>query len=499
MLSFTVYINGRKCGDLDLSGAYLVGTDDVPLRGELSLSGGVLTCRKRAAGAAGLVIPWEVRDVGCFLLETARLMERPKPYVLQLELVRGRLIRVFQKVEEWGLHETEQSSSFTPLQTKARELLLKGMLADTDSSAAGAGDKALQTCIQLSDDIVSVHAQTLLQRRRAARAVPRHAIGTVLPLDPASSAPLPASDGADFASLPLPWRLIEPQEQKPDFKLADEAFAWAATHKLGVRAGPLLSFGDGDLPEWLSSNGGDFGWLRDLAHEHIKRVLNRFAPRVLSWCAVGGINLGRGWPLSIDQIIELTRMAAATVKRLAPNAPVLVDIEDPWGEYHAVNARSIPPMLYAEMLLQCGVPVDGFGVRFAFGSSGGGRFLRDFFQISTLLDKLSGFNKPLHLTVAPGMSAVSGHGSSQAGWWHEPWSEATVGAWLQNFLELSLSKPVVESVSVDLRGDGGRESAAPGREPIMKGLASTMKAFALSLRPPQNAASRDPRDRASQG
>ena len=60
MLAFAVYQDGEPASDVRLSSAYVVGSDDVPLRADLSFSNGVITCEKRAAGPAGLAILWHV-------------------------------------------------------------------------------------------------------------------------------------------------------------------------------------------------------------------------------------------------------------------------------------------------------------------------------------------------------------------------------------------------------------------------------------------------------
>ncbi|MCC7292694.1 MAG: hypothetical protein IT449_11605 [Phycisphaerales bacterium] len=450
MLTFTVFINGQPATTLDLASACLVGTDDVPLRAEFTLRNGLLTCRKRAAGPAGLVLPWDVPGQGRFLLETARLVERTKPYILQLELVRGRLIRLFQKVEEWGLHELEKAADFSRLQAQVRELMLKGMTAASDVEAAAAGDEALTACIALSEDITAAHAQALLERRRAARAMPRQWMGCGVAPDSTDAARRdPMADRFDFITLPMDWRSVEPVEQKPGFKTIDEWVAWAGQKKLGIRVSPLLSTDPAHLPDWVSAYENDFEALRDLAHDHVKRVVSRFAPRVSTWTAAAGLNAGHKLPLSFEQIMELTRMSAALIRRLAPAATVLIDIELPWGEYYASNPRSIPPALYAEMVSQSGVSFDGFGLRFSAGGSVG---LRDFFQISALLDRFSGFNKPLHVTA---LEAPSDPPAAGGCFWHSPWDESTQGQWTRRFVEVAISKPFVEAVSYALWTDAG--------------------------------------------
>ncbi len=91
MLRFQVYRDGEAVTkEFDLSSAFLVGADGVPIRCELTYAEGEIRCRKRAAGPAALCLMWEVKGFGAIMLDTTRLPERPEPYNLNLELARGR-------------------------------------------------------------------------------------------------------------------------------------------------------------------------------------------------------------------------------------------------------------------------------------------------------------------------------------------------------------------------------------------------------------------------
>jgi hypothetical protein len=135
-----------------------------------------------------------------------------------------------------------------------------------------------------------------------------------------------------------------------------------------------------------------------------------------------------------------------------------VEIVSPWGEYYARNQRTIPPMLYADMVVQSGVNFDAFGITFFFGRSTEGMFARDMFQISSMIDRFSNLGKPLHVTAVQVPSAVPPPEIKESepipadtvqggGAWYEPWSEELQARWLKHFYLIALSKPFVESVS----------------------------------------------------
>jgi len=447
MLQFSVLVNGAAPETMDLSTVHLVGTDDVALRAELTYRDGVLSCRKRAAGPAGVALLWDVPGCGRFLLESARLMERTKPYLLQLELVRGRLMRLFQKFEEWGIYEAPGGQAFIDAYDDVRQFLLEGIKAPTLEQAAVCGDRALTACLELSESVTLFHADALLQRRRESDAFGNETFGCVANLDrTADSYRLQLAGGFDFVTLPIDWRFIEPAEQKISFKPLDEWVSFLAKKRIAIKASPLLSSSAQSLPDWLFEYANDFESVRDLAHQHIKRVVGRYAGRIRTWCASCGLHADNALSLTFEQVMELTRMSAALVKRLEPDCTVTVDIIAPWGEYYADNPRSIPPMLYAEMVSQSGVNFDALGVQFHFGRGDTDMRLRDLFQVSSLLDRCGSYGRPVHVAAVEVPSQTPPEQTNGAGHWRDQWDDTTQAEWLDRFYRVALSRPFVESV-----------------------------------------------------
>src|SRR5271170_3318769 len=127
MLRFRVYKDGQVPAELDLSTAYLVGSDSVPIRGEFSYFNGEIVCRTRAAGPAALTLLWNLKGFGNVMLETTRLPERDEPYLLNLELARGRVMRLMQKREEWGIFDIAEAVPVNEKSLEARDLLLNAI------------------------------------------------------------------------------------------------------------------------------------------------------------------------------------------------------------------------------------------------------------------------------------------------------------------------------------------------------------------------------------
>jgi len=451
MLSFAVYSNGAPATGVNLNGAYLIGSDDVPLRAELTFKDGVITCKKRSTGPAGLGLLWPVSDVGTILLETVRLLERKQPYILSLELARGRLMRINQKLEEWGLLNLEQNEARFAEMNRGRETLITALQADTPAQAAERGEKALAASVGAGESIAGFQAEASLMRRKQAGAWPKRLFGCSVHLDsPQDLLPKRLSGAFDFISVPFIWRDIEPSEQTFNWKPLDALVETIYKMRMPMKGSSLLSFHERYVPPWLVRLGYDFDAIRDLAFEHARRVISRYGQYIQTWDVISGIHAYNCFNFTFEQIIELTRMAAALTKQTLPRSTVIVDLVAPWGEYYARNQRTIPPLLYADMVTQSVAHFDAFGLQFRFGPGIDGMYVRDMFQISSQLDQFARMGKPVHITAVEVPSeAASGEPSNGArldgGSWHGSWSESVQGEWLREFVQIALSKPFVDS------------------------------------------------------
>lgn len=454
MLSFTVYSNGKPAAAFDLSGAYLIGPDDVALRAEITFHKGVITCKKRATGPAGLALLVNVQGIGTLMLDTSRLQEREKPYVLQVELARARLMRIQHKLEDWGLYDFAGAEELGEQVMIAREGLISSLQADSPQQAATRGEKALAIAIKASEGLARYHADQFLSKRKQVGAFNRRVMGCAVRTEqPTDTVCKRLASAFDIVSVPIVWRDVEPEEKKFQWDALDQWVEALSKHNLGLKASSLLSFDERHVPDWLFIWEHDFDTIRDLAYEHARRVLNRYGQYIQVWDVISGIHANNCFTFGFEQLMELTRMTAALTKQVCPESTAIVNIVAPWGEYYARNQRSIPPLLYADMTVQSGVNFDAFGLEFRFGAPRDGMYLRDIFQISSLLDVFVKLGKPVHITavqVPSGTKTSAAKGKSanpKGGARRDPWNEQTQAQWLRDFLDVALSKPVVESVS----------------------------------------------------
>jgi hypothetical protein len=474
MLRFRIYKNGSPPAELDTSTAYLVGSDGVPIRGEFSYGHGVLFCRKRAAGPAALALLWPTENFGAVMLETTRLPEREDPYVLNLELARGRMMRLMQKREEWGIFDIPEAVQVNEKALEARDLLLQAITHQHDPAACSKfADQCLQLALPLSEQAALTHADLLLQRRIATRSFPRGSFG--VRVDPAIATEayrrllLP---NADFVRLPMWWKAIEPQEQQYAWAATDEWVDFLRRVRVPIVAGPLVRFSEGTIPDWLYIWEHDYETVRDLLYEHVNRVVARYGSQVALWSAISSLHVNSQFSFSFDQLMDLTRMAVGLVKKHNANGRTMIELTQLWGEYYATNQRSIPPMTYAEMVVQSGVQFDVFGIQLRFGIPREGCWQRDLFQISSMLDRFAPLGKPLMISglqvpsAPPSGADDAAAANDPAGMWRRPWSETLQGKWLEAVTDIALSKPYVEAICWHEIADAPLGAEAPFTMPF---------------------------------
>ena len=465
MHCFTCYTADIRKRPPGLHGAHLVGNDNVPLRAEIRWEDGAVRCTPRMQEPVGLSLLWPVKGFGTIQLQTTRLPAREAPYNLHVELARHQLMRLTVKREEWGLFDYSGMDEIAARIDKARDAFILALQsADDPETAARHADESLATGLWAAEEMSRFHAAVFLGRRQQTGGFGRPFLGISI-LDGTKNAALAQqlTDAFDFAYVPFVWRNIQPTEQAPNYDALDTCIKTCSSVKLGLRGGPLLTFGVRSVPDWMYIWENDFESIYEAAREHVERTVQRFARQVSSWVVASGLQADNVFGFSFEQMMELTRMAAQVTKQLAPRSQVLIDLSQPWGEYYARNQQTVPPLLYADMAVQSGINFDGFGLQFMFGIGSEGYRLRDPFQVSALIDKLANLGKPLHVTALGAPSqAVADPGLSAGGEWHAPWSEQVQADWLTTLCEIALSKPYVETVCIQPLVDAADNVIATG-------------------------------------
>ena len=461
MLKFLVLQDGQPPERWPLRNCYLIGSDGNAMRGEITFADGLICADKREAGNAALAMQYPVGDLGEITLQTCLLPERDEPYILALELARHRLMTLYNKLEDWGMFDLDPDHAVTRRVVSSRRLFVEAVsiARDDPTRAEKLATDSLLCSLDGSEELALAHSELLLARRRAVNALPRHAVGCGVALHQ-NQPPAPHLDllnHFDFIQVPVPWKYLAPEEGDYRWEQLDGWITLAQRRRQPLIAGPLVCFDPANLPDWLYIWEHDYDTVRDLIYEHVERVVSRYRNSIRVWKVVSGLHVNSHFSFNFEQLMDLTRMAVMLVKKVQPNARVVIELRQPFGEYFAGNARSIPPMMYADLIVQSAIAFDAFAIDLAMGQPIDGQFTRDLMQVSHLLDQFSTYGKPVYLTVAAPSQTVtqlmiaSPDGKTavdpSCGHWRRPWSPTVQSHWLAAVMQIAVSKPFIEAVA----------------------------------------------------
>ncbi len=439
-----------SAGDFQLRHAHMTAADGAVIPADISIKDSAVHCVTDQSGSAALALEWDCADRGRLLLKTCLLPPRDEPYVLTLELARRHIMLYLVKIEDWGEFARPLDDPVVARAIEARAHFMDALALHPSTPEEHAkqnelAQQALVMAIEASERLTSEHADRELARRQ--QQAPIASAGAVFgcSVDPERFAePLQkvVANSFDYVLAPLRWKELEPEEGKYTFTESDRWIQWAVRQaKKPVAAGPVVEFSTDATPEWFFVWENDYDTIREMVYEHVKRVVTRYRRAVYKWTVASGLNLGATLPLSLEESIDLTRLAALVARKLDPKAMVVVEIDRPLGEPVNGRPQASPPELYAELVAQSGIACDAFGLRFEVGDDMNGRPTRDLMQISDALDRFAVFEKPLCVSAFGAPSGGNGPG------WRGPWTETSQAEWMRRVTELALSKPWVTSVA----------------------------------------------------
>jgi len=450
-VKFQIFKNGQVVEKFRLCGAYLFGTDGLSLRrAKIAFKDGSVECTKPNLETAGLALLWPIDGFGRVLLPTTCLPERQRPYNLNLEMARARLMQIINKREDWSYFNTIED--LEDISKEAQDLFIQAIQNSSNAPLASQlADRSLAKAVVFSEKLAIKQAESLFDVRAANHAFGRGCLGCKV--DPARISNSKYVDRLlelfGFATIPINWAQIEAHKDIFDFSTVDACVEVLCQRKLLLGAGPLLRFSRRSVPSWLLRGGPGFEKIREAAYQFVSRVVARYSSVIRRWFIVSGLNAVNHFGFNFEQALEITRAANMAAKAASLRAVKIIEISNPWGEYYATTPNSIPPLAYMDMVVQSGINFDAFGLQMRFGKNQSGMHVRDMMQISAILDYLGPVAMPLYVTDVeiPSQNADGLYDGKVAGTWHQGWDESRQGQWLDQFYKIALSKPFVDSVT----------------------------------------------------
>jgi hypothetical protein len=434
------------------------GHDRAPTVTRCQLIDDYLTLSREINESGPVYVPWEVSGAGRLITPTTTLMLRDRPYDLVVELARGKLNQVRNQYADWlsgGLTPCPDVEGHLARATPVFcEAIMQGQTAAGDRRA----DEALAAAFEAADALVVKYQDQVFRIRRQRQTKLDTALACRI-----SSPPPPGLDDAfclsfNSACVPLTWRSIEPAESDYRWAEADAAVAWATDRNLRVFAGPLVDFSAGGLPEYVRHLANDPVTLRSLMCDYIETVVTRYRGKVTRWLITTGANGPTGLPVSEEDLIRLTAMAADAAWQIDSNLQLTFGISRPWGDYLAGGGFEYSPFVYADTLLRAGLPFAGIDLEWYFGNDSRGTYCRDVLEASRLLDLFGLLGVPLHVSLGYPSSAKADPmvdadaATTNGGYWRD-FSLSAQAEWVDAFSGLAVCKSYVAAVTWDHLSD----------------------------------------------
>lgn len=154
--------------------------------------------------------------------------------------------------------------------------------------------------------------------------------------------------------------------------------------------------------------------------------------------------------LDDEDQIWLNAQLLAAAKQIHPEGRFCISLSQPWAEHLARGERMYSAFAFSDALLRSRVELTALNLECAVGWATRSSRLRDFIEVSRMLDLYALFGVPL--TLYAGMPSSSAASAGAEGGFPviedgNAWSAGLQAAWAVRLLGLAASKPFTLSVS----------------------------------------------------
>ncbi len=429
--------------------AYVAGGQDgMPFPTRAVAVPGRLTLTRDADESGSLIAPWSIPNAGRFMVGSATLIERDRPYQLPLELARGKVNQVRSQFSDWQMGGLQTPANLT---RQVRNATLAFSKAVTQANPEQAR-QALYLGYQAGEALVQVYVNQLFQMRHVRQPRFDTALGCLLgPAIPSPAAAGELQAACNAVALAFPWPEVEPSEAAYHWEPYDALLDWAQAQGYLVTGGPLIDFSARGLPEWLGLWQRDLSGVAGFMCDYVETVVKRYRGRVRSWQLTAASNLADVLALGEDELLWLTVRLVEAARQVDPSLDVSIGVAQPWGEYLAAQDRIHSPFVFADTLIRSGVHLTALDLELVMGVWPRGSYCRDRLELSRLLDLYSLLGVPLQVTLgypsAAGPDDRADPGlETGGGAWHEGYSPENQADWTSDYAALALCKPFVRAL-----------------------------------------------------
>ena len=462
MLAFEAFKDGRPLekwpGNITSRAycLYLADADDRPRERAFDCDVGRLACYCPQNVRRRLMMRYHVEGFGDPILRTRLLPSGGTLYNLALELALGRLEFIDATRADALLAGRRLSAALDGKLNEARALAQQAQQLEARGERAAAAelaDKSLAISVPAGEDAALELAAQRLEERRAAGRLRGFMFGCGWMADLSTKRGRHYVRAFNYATLPFYLGGMEPQPgqvlHEPVLKMAREMHE----HGMKLKGHPLVWTYTPCVPPHHRAM--DFDTCCRVFRERILRDVPPFHGLIDYWDIINeahDLPWANSFAFTSEQMVELTRQAAATTREAAPDARLVVNVCLPFGDYAAGDTGRTTTLEYVEACIAAGADFDIIGIQFYYGG-GLFQYCWDMLEISRILDRFASLGKEIHITelgtpsaMGPDLNAMIKEGND-VGLWHNEWNERTQADWVEQFYRICMSRPAITAAT----------------------------------------------------
>lgn len=378
--------------------AYVSGLEGIPWEGKVRWESDLLKVDRPVDESGKLSILWPVDDAGPRLITSCSLRQTDDTYLLPLELARGTCCNVRNQADIWQRSGMKLPESYTQEISDGLSLFLDAAQHRSQSDQSSQFAKQAIAQVEKSSDLLvdTYAAQALAYRRTNEKQLGTLAAAYVAPPGPLGSAYEKLYlEAFNTIAVRMNWTTVETDMGKLDFEQFDELFAWAHNHGLRICAGPLLDFQQKQLPHWIYLFEDDFDGLLDAVSRFVGEAVKRYRGKVQLWHATAGLNTHGPMDLNEEQVMRLAVAVIQEIRRHDNRTPLLISVDQPWGEYLSKVSDGISPLHFVDALVRSNLGIAGIGLEMRMNYWPGGTLPRSILEVSQQIDRWALLGLPL--------------------------------------------------------------------------------------------------------
>lgn len=443
--------------------AFISGADGRVFPTRVEADAGFVGFRRQSSDSGKLHVAWPVQNFGRPVISTSSLRERDEPYLLAVELARGKLGQIRDQAGAWEVAGMVPPDLFYELSKECHKLFAQATARqDEPVDASRLADEALIKAHLAAEVLTAAYTAQRLNVMRRRSHHPPAAIGCHLGASvPAGKTSKQFLSAFNVAAASVNWGNIEPVEGDYNWAVPDAQAEWGQLNKLSMHGGPLLDFSPGGLPNWLANWKDDIPNMQSFACDFVETAISRYLGKIRIWEVSSRANTGGALGLNEEARLSLAARTLEVARSVDDELQLVITIDQPWGDYQARGQHRLSPMQFVDALVRSGVGLSAVNLELAIGYRPRGTGSRDLLDFSRLIDQWSLLGIPLYTTLA--FPADTGPDKFAAAdleierdRWKEPWNESAQANWIDQYVPLLMAKQAVVGVLWTHFGEGTR-------------------------------------------